>query len=510
MNKNNRGQVLLAVAAALVVLTIVVLVLVQWLGNDMKWSLGREKSTDAINLAEAGINRAQWKLQSSTSTWAAAIAGQVITGYDFDTTYTDIAGGTYRIMISSPSSSNQTVMITSEGRDNSTLQTRAISAVYKNLAIYSPLMANGNITWGSGLVPFWGPVMSQGNIALSSDAVAMYGFPRKLANGVVTGTAAHPRDTNGLLPPNTDNVEWWSSYQGVPNVPVLDFIALRSSAAVTGTLNVYGCRNSGSWTYTNNTPSPFTVHTANVNGPWDLRASCGSSNATSPNNANTPHSQHFGDSTNYVASELGDVNHTKNYVWYWDGDLTLTGACGYAGNKDTALRGIIIVMGNLTIDSGGDLVYNGHVPTNAWMDQEEELAATYSGGVQTAGPVLDTFASGAWYPADTGVHQNSATWNFGNTGAGAYQWQQPGSGNAGWFNTVGLKGFVYVGKNLYIDNFLDINGAVWINGAVTSNYASATSFCGVLYDDTLQVPTLNVILVQQSWQEVTPSSTPWH
>ena len=42
-------------------------------------------------------------------------------------------------------------------------------------------------------------------------------------------------DTTYPLPPNTDNVEWWANYSGVPPVPVLDFVTLHAlSAAATG------------------------------------------------------------------------------------------------------------------------------------------------------------------------------------------------------------------------------------------------------------------------------------
>ena len=61
---------------------------------------------------------------------------------------------------------------------------------------------------------------------------------------------------------------------------------------------------------------------------------------------------------------------------------------------------------------------------------------------------------------------------------------------------------------------MDFNGAVWVNGNVNATCPSGDptcshSYCGVFYDDTLSVPTLNVILVRLSWQETTPSSVVW-
>ena len=90
-------------------------------------------------------------------------------------------------------------------------------------------MSGGNVTWAQGQGACIGDlIMSQGNIQMMDDVVGSLYFPRKFAKGVVIGTVANPRDTNGLTPPNTDNVEWWSEYSGVPPVPVLDLASMRS------------------------------------------------------------------------------------------------------------------------------------------------------------------------------------------------------------------------------------------------------------------------------------------
>jgi len=463
INRRVRGQVLPIVIITLMVLTLVVYALVNWVQTDTRLAVKTQKTTSAINFAEAGLDRGTWKLQSTTVTWNSASIGAPITGYHFDTTYTDIPGGTYRINFAA-GPSNAEVTVTAEGRDNSTKEVRAVTAVFKNQAIYSPLMAGGNISWAKGLGVFWGPIMSQGNLTLQDDYVAAWYFPRKFAKGIVIGTAAHPRDTNGLLPPNTDNVEWWTQYAGVPNVPVLDFSTLRSSAAASGTLNVYGCKSTGA--------------------AWDLRSSCTST---------APHNTHFGDSTNYITTH--GLSATNDYVWYWDGDLTLSGEfCGSSPcspGHSTGMRGTVVVRGNLTIDTPGDLIYSGHVPANAWLDEQKLTQSTN-----------DTAAAGE-YPADTGYHSSASIFNFGTD-----TWTQPLSGS-GWKTTVGVKGFTYVGGNLTILQYMDFNGAVWVNGNVTATSANTDNFCGVFFDDTLSVPALNVILLRESWKETTPSTVAW-
>jgi hypothetical protein len=52
-------------------------------------------------------------------------------------------------------------------------------------------------------------------------------------------------------------------------------------------------------------------------------------------------------------------------------------------------------------------------------------------------------------------------------------------------------------------------GAVWVVGNVNGSGGNANSFCGVFFNDQLTLPTLNVVLIRQSWQEVTPSSASW-
>jgi hypothetical protein len=300
--------------------------------------------------------------------------------------------------------------------------------------------------------------MTQGNITLTDDFVANWYFPRKYAQGVVTGTAANPRDTNGLTPPNTDSVEWWSDYQYVPDLPVLDFAALRSSAAATGTLNVYGCRNS----------SP--------RGTWDGRSSCG--NITDA----AGHAHHFCASYNYPLLGAKASPAANSYVWYYDGDLILGGDNVVDGTYGIGLHGTLIVRGNLTLDANGDYNYTGNVPVNAAAESGE-------------------------YPADNGLNKTKTTWRFGTDTS-----QIPATGGGSWVNTVGVRGFTYVGGNLVVTNngFMDFNGAVWVNGSIVANGASATTFCGVYFDDQLTLPTLNVVLTRQSWEETMPSATAWH
>jgi hypothetical protein len=466
----------------LLVLCIIVPAMVQWAQQESRGSTKILNTTVAFNLAQAAVDRGMWMVKSTTTTWASATAGTALAGYNFDTTYKDIAGGSYRIKITPVVVGGSSVTIVGEGRDNLTHETRSISAVYLNQTIYSPMMTQGILSWGEDLGVYWGPIMAQGNITLCDDnSVNQWAYPRKFARGIVQawncpgGTCAsscpmstlYPRDTNGPMPPNTDNQEWWSLDTSIPELPIIDFTALRSSAQATGTLNVYGCKSTGA--------------------SWDTRSAC--------TTTATPHSQHFGYTANNSSGTISQPN--ASYVWFWDGDVTLSGSGNYPNYQGCGLRGIFIILGNLTIDTPGQYNYTGPVPPNAW--REQQLILKQSGG----GFTYDTSAAQE-YPADTGLHQNAATFRFGTD-----TWVQAASGGQSVLATVGIRGFVYVGKNLTITQNMDFNGAVWVNGNVSASGGTITNYCCIYFDSTLQLPTLNVILMQQSWQEIPPSTTAW-
>jgi hypothetical protein len=412
----------------------------------------------------------------------------VIPGYNFDVTYTDISGGTYRIMVSSAGNLSATVV--GEGKDAQGKEVRAISALYKDQTVYSPLMATQGINMSMGLCPLWGPIMSQGDINLEDNQVGNRYFPRKFAKGVVycdsvNGTcnpATNARDTNGLTPPNTDNQEWWSDYQDIPPLPVLDFASLRAAATTTGTINVYGCANSSTYKSAVST-YPIVAGAA----PWDGRVG-GCTNVLTNGN----HNEHFSASYNHPFG-MGIVP-GQSYTWYYDGNVVLGGDTAVSGTYGIGLRGTLIVRGNLTLDANGDYNYTGPVPVNAWAEFGRLDKATIDG------PGLNQ------YPADNGFQNSRTTFNFGI----APTYCVPASG-CGWTATVGMRGFTYVGGDLNITNngFMDFNGAVWVNGRVIANGATPSRFCGIYFDDTLTLPTLNVILVRQTWKEVSPSAGVW-
>lgn len=489
--RDRTGQILVGVIMVMLLLLLIVPALVQWVQQEAKLSVKDRKATLAFNLAQAAVDRGYWAAKSSTGSIAQVLAGVPLTGYNFDSTYSDVSGGSYRVSIGSVSSQSNSILIIGEGRDNSTKEVRSIQAIYQNRTIYSPLLAQGNINYNRGVGIFWGPIMSQGTISLDATTSQWY-FPRKFARASVS-----PRDTTWPLPPNTDNLEWWANYPYVPELPILDFVSLRASAAASHTLNVYGCRSS-------------TVHIDSTTGnavagaaPWaSAGAACPlASHYSGAGGSCVGATCDFGNSWNHPYSPKTS---TVPYVWYWDGDVNLTGPGGGLGTTtDTGLWGTVIVRGNLTIQSSGDYNYTStSVPTTAWMEHQK-LTST-----------LNDTAATQEYPGDIGLHKSTGTWRFG-TDSFCFPVNPPNGTSCGFVNTVGVRGFTYVGGNLIIKSFMDFNGAVWVNGSVSATCPGGDpncqqSFCGIFYDSNLNVPVLNVILVRTAWQEATPNTAVWH
>lgn len=339
------GQVLAGVVLLMLVLLIIVPAMVQWVRNDTKMSVKDRKATIAFNLAQAGLDRAYWKLKGSTTTWANALAGIPLGGYSFDQPYTDVDGGVYRISITSGPTS-QTVTVISEGRDMLKKEKRAIKAVYTNLTIPGAIISGAGINESGSSVVHWGPMLAMTNIVLTGSAATNH-FPRKLSKQVVL-----PFDVNGLTPPNTDNLEWWSNYD-VPELPIFDFAALRSSAAATNTLNCDG----------------------NVVGAHVNHVGCNSACVNCS-----------------VQNMYKDQYYNRGYVWYWDNNVSWSGQNG--------VKGTIIVRGNLSIAGTDNFIPAAmNVPANAWQEYMK----------------FDTAASDE-YPGDTGYRSNPATYVLGSCG----------------------------------------------------------------------------------------------
>lgn len=451
-----KGFILQAVVSILLVFLIMIPAILRWVTDDTKNTIREDRKSKALYLAEAAVERGYWKVKSATSTFELVVKGGILQCYRFDCIFDDIEGGKYRIFVSSGPNEKE---ITIVGEANVNGEIRAIKSVFENRTVYSPILTNGNFISSEFLVAFWGPIYVQGDYRMTTANIAKLYFPRKYAKGNILGHGSFVRDTNGPNPPNTDNVEWWSYYKYIPEVPLIDFSALRSSASVTQTLNRYDLKNEFSG-------APCKTTTGPLGGNYSICKKFPLQTST-----------------------------TTPKVWYWDGDVVFEGYEGSQNCSNHGFYGTIIIRGNLTVRSAGCYKFSGPVPQNAYLDHYKLLQNVY-----------DTAASDE-YPGDIGFQVTKSSFNFGTERFRPF----PGESN-NWIHTVGVRGFTYVGGNLNIVGpwgYMDFVGAVWVVGNVTVTGGSGWAFCGVFYNDKLELPTLNVILINKSWQEIPPSGIPW-
>ncbi|HNW44972.1 MAG TPA: hypothetical protein PKI19_10740 [Elusimicrobiales bacterium] len=563
--KNRKGFLLVGVLFAFLFLMIIVPVMVRWIQDDTKMSVKDQKTSAAFGLAEAAVDRGYWKVKSSTSTFNIINNGGTIPGYNFDVSYTDISGGTYRIKVSSGPGDSQ-ITVLGEGRDTGRNETRAIEAVYTNTSVPGAIVASGKITASESSVIHWGPIMSMADIEVTGGAITN-GYPRKLSRQVVK-----PFDTT-TDPPNTDSLEWWSNYN-VPELPVFDFETLRASAAYTHTLN---CQDVTVNVYTSNTATVYSpcvgsgcsdpgfncscaakhCHGSGCSDPgsncscsgWGSSKVCTGSACPDPG-ANC-------DCTEKTCTGTGCADSGSNCACTTDTQVTVTTTtrvemqcchddgtlggpitCDYGGTGCTncAVTDLYSQTDGYNQTVRRDMDYTWFWDNNAAWSGQNGLKGTVivKGNLSIAGgdyysPPGDILPvpPGAWreyqkydtatvgqYPGDLGYHSSALTYTMGTNASGSCSgspslvskgelWRYP-CGSSGLGSDLGVYGFLYVGGNFTRTGDSDIYGSMWVEGTVTGSGNTM-----VFYNSNLKIATLNVVLVQDSWKEDKPSAQAW-
>jgi len=454
------------VITSLLLLLILIPMLDRYVKNEAKWSVKERKSTMAFHLAEAGLDRAYWKLKENAANWATIAGGDHIDGYNDDVVYEDITGGKYKVKMEQ-GDTNLKINITATGKDTSNNEYRAIKAVYSKEGVTAALQA-GSVGSGGNANIHWGPMMSISGMVLKGGSNEMY--PRKYARASITssgggGYGSRDNDPNQANKgPHTtgDHIEWWSYNEppGVPDVLTPDtsyYMELAKSQVCVpaGTIGCYyeGNRTGGSA----------------INGLVDTVCTVGAN----------PKVRFF----------TQDVEFKSNKYF-----------CG-----------VLIVLGNLSFGAGGkspegDITadppstawkeYQCNVPThNGDTDGGDMSTWTYQpDGVHPGscdGPHGDTAAVDE-YPGDAGYHVVSP-YNF-KTGRIATG-HLGGAGGTG--KELSYKGYVYVGGTF------DNSGNGRIYGSVQVAGAGGMSGGGdIFYDSGLNVKFLSNTITRSSWYEV--------
>ncbi len=281
--------------------------------NEGRWSVKEKKSTTAFHLAEAGVDRARWKLMESDDMWVITGTG-TLAGYNFDQVYEAADGGTYAIRISSDPADADKRIVESVGRDKTGSQLRRVRAVLVNdsNADFATRASNMVSNTGGNDHIEWGPVISGNSI----DATGRT-FPRYYSAGHVS-----PQD-GGSTSASTDNVYWWSYYP-IPPFPTIKFSAYISSADASG---------------------------AAPNG-------CGKA---------TGARYHF-TSAMGTSAEFKNCRDTSGRTYYIDPGIDTTFKAG--GSNGNFIQGTVIMQGNFIISGNGGASgsYAAKLPPQAWLE----------------------------------------------------------------------------------------------------------------------------------------------
>lgn len=458
------GQVLVGVLLLMMVLLITVPFLVESLQRESRWSVKEKKSTTAFHLAEAGIDRAVWKLNERAANWTDAAAGTVFTNYNNDKTFSDVTGGTYRVRILSGGSATK-VKIVSTGRDDSTKELRAIEALYEKASAAAAIQAPA-LQFNSSFKVFWGPYMSLTDISLNSSADELY--PQKYARTSITSSSSYgDRDAApgaGNPKDETDCLEYWAynnstcGSAGVPDMPPIDIDWYRAQSQIAPNL------------YYNTPPATQTFSNLQDNVPK---------------------------------------------IRFFEGNVTFTGT--------THLRGWVIAMGKVTFNTSGydNAAYGSYtvsassIPSTAWKQYQKNTPAVGSAsGGGCAGPCngggagkvddgnyTDDVEAKAdsvccdQYPGDGGYHVVE-DFNF-KTGCTTHNALAGHSGEP-----IAFKGLVYSAGQADMNSSSVIHGAILAPGGF-----KGTSSGIVFYDPTLEIQMTSNVYSRTYWKEV--AAAPW-
>ncbi|MCK4936451.1 MAG: hypothetical protein KAR84_06330 [Elusimicrobiales bacterium] len=457
---------LMMVLTTLMFLLIMVPVIEKFVQNEGKWSMKSRKTALAFNLAEAGIDRAYWKLIENIDNWNVVAGGDDIAGYADDVVYEDIDGGSYRINMSSGDNPREIIVI-GTGKDFSSKEYRAIKVVYSKEGVVAALQAP--VISGAGNANIhWGPLMSLSSMDLSGGANEL--FPRIYARGAITANGIYAdRDTD----PNTKGsnhgpqedpyTEWWS-YNEDPGVPDV----------LTPDTSYYAQLAQNQEAYLTGLGTPETLY---VVGNY------------SENNLQN----------GVCTVDLGAGNGPEPKVRFITGDATFGGSKYFCG--------ILIVLGEVTFNSGGKHPLGSITvdpPTDAW--KEYQLNCPVRDGAQEAGPMstwdfsdtTDAYGNTTAadeFPGDAGNLQDVGPYNF-KTGRVA----SGDTGGIGVGGPLSYKGYIYAGTGFIAGGSTKIFGSVAVGSGGSFNGGG----CDIFYDDMLDIKTINDTITRTSWYEVTP------
>lgn len=335
---NQKGMALLTTLIFVFILITFAVALLNMTSNDTKLSTLQRDSTEAFYLAEAGIEKALWYLNTSTDNggngldWRTTDTSLYPYGY-LEETYPDGSTNYYQItIVDDPDPNKDEIIITSKGvvsDDNKVYGSRKIEVKAKkgispasNIAYNYAIASEGNLTFSGNVQTFGGDIHANENLYISGEGTNISVF-----NGDVTVSG----ETNEYSPGN-ENTD-------VQIYPKIDFDYYKQLAIDNG--SYYGSETSVVFTtYTELSGIHFVDGDIEIKADLDIIDGAifatGEIRATGQQTINRTQSDEYDNPLAIIAK----------------GDITLSG--------DLYVEGVIQTEGTFTIN-GSITVYNGAV-----------------------------------------------------------------------------------------------------------------------------------------------------
>lgn len=467
--KNTRGSLVVVLVVGMALLMLLIPPLTQWLRKDAKDAVRYQRALQSSNLAEAALEKVEWRLSGDAGLSAALVAGSAPPGYQGDVEYTDIEGGVYKVDVALSTTVHSTgFTLTIRAKENRTHVVKAVQATYvkPEFKVAAPV---GYVSVNGVFADIhWSPIVGS---YFSGAALPLPDFPRLLSGGYITNV-----DTSPVLP---NSGVGWSSYD--PNLannqaPNVDYAYYQDKAAHTrlptstpgGTIQIFPTR----------TTNVFFVP-----------------NGASPV-SNPPGSGYFPGADNALVK--GVIGNDQVILGFMN-----NGGGGYVFQNSTS---VVFVAGReinaetyVFLDTGTFLDVEALVVTG--MNYYAFVYAAGAGG----GVVVSSIPSGAdlEYASAAGL----AVWNAGGASSMATAYAQPNH-CCYTINNVNVHGLVITEDLLPNDH-----AGVFVGGAVSDGAGSQSGdifgVSGRTYRDAIyyepalmdNLKTLNTP-IRKSWKEV--------
>lgn len=378
---NKKGNVLVIVVVLLAVLLILVPGMIQFVTSDARMSVKAGGNTRAFQMAETALERGFQTLIQSTTTLAQVSSGTVVAGYNFDVTYTEPGMGEYQIRFASQTAT--TILVTGVGRPIGGSEIRGVRAEFARVGdVTNAITAEGLVGMGGSTEVEWASILSRTAINTAGRA-----HPRFYSVGNIS-----PQDVNGVTPPNTDNVQWWSYKTDLPPTPTLDMPYYQAQAQAGGATS----------------------------------SDCGST---------------FYKVGNVTFKGCNSGASPTVGTWFVTGNATFQAGAG--GNM---MEGVLIALGYVEIqgNGGSSRTMTVPVPPKAWKEYGNDWAY-YKSNFDGAAPASYAAAAAADYSA--GVNTNISNILFSGLFYAGGGLQFTGSGNSAVYGAAIVQGAPALGSN---------------------------------------------------------------